>query len=97
MAQDAGASEAAVIGIVVLDGVEDDGQARELVPDGDRRVYAVHLSGELHVHKDYVGAVLQAVGQGLLAALAIVGHAHSARALQPRFERGAQVLAVFDE
>jgi hypothetical protein len=107
MAQDARASKITIIGVVVLDGVKEDRQAGILAPDGDRRLDAVHLAGQLDVHQDHVRQTsevfrdfrslsqsFKAIGQSLLPIGTVVCYVHGARLLQTRFERAAQFLVV---
>ena len=78
MGQDAGLAERPVVGVVVLDRVEDDRQARKLAPDRNGRRDAVQVGLKLHVHQDDVGRRGQAEVEGLLAAAAGADDAHRA-------------------
>ena len=60
--EDARAEEVTVVGVVILDRVEDDRHAGELAPDRHRRLDAVHASGKLHVHEDGLRGLVSKAG-----------------------------------
>lgn len=95
MAEDAGAAEVAVVGVVILDGIEDDGEAWVLAAYGYGSFDTVHLSGKLHVHEDGVGTAGEGVVEGLFAALAGMGDMDAICGFQAGFEGEAQVVVVF--
>ena len=97
MAQDARAPEVAKVGIVVLDRVEDDGQARELATDGDRRLDAIHLPRQPHIHQDRVRLALHTILKSFFAAAAVVQDAHAARRLQPFTHGRTKFFIIFDQ
>ena len=97
MTEDAGTLKGAVVGVVVLDRIEHNRQARELAPDGDRRRNTVHIAGELHVHQDRGGRRGQAVGQRGIAAAAGMDDTYRAGRVQPRTQGRAEIIVIFDE
>lgn len=96
MAEDAGAAEGAVVGVVVLDGVEDDGEAGVFAADGNGRFDAVEGAGKLDIHEDDLGGLLEAVGEGGFAAGAIVQDVDFAGGFEATAEGGAQAFVVFN-
>jgi hypothetical protein len=97
VAEDARAAEVAVVGIVVLDGVEYHRQARKLAPQHHGGLDAVQLAGQVHVHQHGLRWAFQAQGQGVFAALATGQHAHFAGGFQPGEQRLLQRGIVFDD
>jgi hypothetical protein len=68
VAQDAGVAEGAVVVVIILYRVEDNRHTRELAPDGDRRLDAVHLACQLNIHQDGIGCLAQAPGKRIFTA-----------------------------
>ena len=54
MAEDARLAKGTVIGVVILDGVEDHRQARVFAANGHGRFNAVHLPRQLHIHQYHI-------------------------------------------
>jgi hypothetical protein len=76
VAENAGTTKVAVVGVVVLDGVEDDGHPGKLAANGNGRFYSIHHARQLHVHQNsrYRFLVRQAVFQRRLSRGAVVDH-----------------------
>ena len=58
VAEDAGAGKVAIVRLVVLDGVKDDGRPGKFATEVDCGLYAVERAGELHIHQAHVGRPL---------------------------------------
>ena len=96
MAENARTAKIPVIGIVILDRIENHRQAGKFAADGHRGLDAIHLAGQLDIHQDHIGVPLQAKRQCVFAPITIIDDLRPTSRLEATFERRAQMMIIFD-